>query len=109
MSGNPLMTETPILLTTFDLGETTMMIKDLSASKELDSKAMAKVRGGGAGISSSTTAVAGQDVTNLGFGAAVGVQETKAFSQNILQNSEDNSSHFNVGLPPYHSGPYYPL
>jgi hypothetical protein len=47
MSGNPLITQTLIRFDNSRLRRTTMMsIKDLSSSKELDSKAMADVRGG---------------------------------------------------------------
>jgi hypothetical protein len=78
-----------------------MTIKDLSISKELDSKAMTEVRGGGdVNITSTTFAQAAQTVTNNGLGAAVGVQETKAFSENNVLNFDDNSVKFS-GYPYY--------
>jgi hypothetical protein len=46
MSDKPLMTQTLNLIDNFIRRTTMMTIKDLSASKELDRKALAEVRGG---------------------------------------------------------------
>ena len=57
-----------------------MTIKDLSSSKDLDSKAMTDVRGGQT-INAQTVAQGAQNVTNNSYGGfALGVQEVNATS-----------------------------
>jgi len=76
-----------------------MMIKDLSTSKELDSKALTEVRGGGQFIGVNTNAIGEQNVFNGGLGAAVGQQETTATSLVNATNFEDYSTKVEYGLP----------
>jgi hypothetical protein len=73
-----------------------MTIKDLSASKELDRKAMADVRGGSADqyITSNTSAVAQQSVQNLG-GIVAAVQTPTANSLIQASNTELKPVSFN--------------
>ena len=70
-----------------------MNIKDLSTSKELDSKALAEVRGGGQEINNQTMAQASLGQINLG-GVAVALQDTLAHSEIYASNFEDNSIKF---------------
>ena len=68
-----------------------MMIKDLSISKELDSKALAEVRGGGdQTVNSQTGAISEVHQENL-FGVQVGLNETKANSAIFASNQESTS------------------
>ena len=68
-----------------------MMIKDLSISKELDSKALAEVRGGGdQTINSQTVAQSFVDQHNLG-GVQVSLNETTANSAIFASNEESTS------------------
>ena len=68
-----------------------MMIKDLSISKELDSKALADVRGGGdQTINSQTVAQSFVDQKNLG-GVQVSLNETTANSTIFASNEESTS------------------
>ena len=68
-----------------------MMIKDLSISKELDSKALAEVRGGGdQTINSQTVAQSDVHLKNFG-GVQVGLNETKADSKIFAYNEESTS------------------
>jgi len=75
-----------------------MNIKDLSTTKELDSKALAEVRGGSQVINSQTLAQASLEQVNYG-GVAVALQDTSAHSEIFASNFEDNSTTF---------GGYYP-
>jgi len=75
-----------------------MNIKDLSTSKELDSKALAEVRGGGQVINNQTTAQASLGQFNLG-GVAVALQDTSAHSEIYASNFEDNSIKFGGSYP----------
>ena len=75
-----------------------MNIKDLSTTKELDSKALAEVRGGSQVINSQTVAQASLEQVNYG-GVAVALQDTSAHSEIFASNFEDNSTKF---------GGYYP-
>jgi hypothetical protein len=69
----------------------TMMIKDLSVSKELDSKALAEVRGGGdQTINSQTVAQSFVDQQNFG-GVQVSLNETTANSAIFASNAESTS------------------
>ncbi len=77
-----------------------MMIKDLSISKELDSKALTDVRGGGQTIGSQTVAQSHVDQANL-FGVQVSLNNTTANSGIIASNYEDNSTKFDYGYPLY--------
>jgi hypothetical protein len=82
-----------------------MTIKDLSASKELDRKAMTDVRGGGQTINSITSANAAQTVQNLG-GVVAAVQTPSATSLINAANYEDHSVKFedysnSFGYTPY--------
>jgi hypothetical protein len=70
-----------------------MNIKDLSISKELDSKAMTDVRGGSQVINSQTVAQASLEQINYG-GVAVALQDTSAHSEIFASNVEDNSTTF---------------
>ena len=70
-----------------------MTIKDLSASKELDRKAMTEVRGGSQEINSQTVAQASLEQVNYG-GVAVALQDTSAHSEIFATNVEDNSTTF---------------
>jgi hypothetical protein len=68
-----------------------MMIKDLSISKELDSKALADVRGGGdQTINSQTVANSEVHQENL-FGVQVGLNQTTANSAIFASNEESTS------------------
>ncbi|MCG6866576.1 MAG: hypothetical protein LJE58_14250 [Thiogranum sp.] len=77
-----------------------MNIKDLSISKELDSKAMTDVRGGSQVINSQTVAQASLEQINYG-GVAVALQDTSAHSEIFASNVEDNSTKFFGGYSPW--------
>ena len=78
-----------------------MMIKDLSASKELDSKAMAKVRGGALEFNSDTGALLAQSVAaGSGTGSpAIGLQLALPISINAGANLENVGNLENLHLP----------
>ena len=75
-----------------------MNIKDLSTTKELDSKALAEVRGGSQVINSQTVAQASLEQVNYG-GVAVALQDTSAHSEIFASNFEDNSIKFGGDYP----------
>ncbi len=75
-----------------------MMIKDISSSKELDSKALTEVRGGGQQIGSQTVATSEVYQENV-FGVQVGLNETTANSAILASNYEDNSTKFGGFYP----------
>ncbi len=77
-----------------------MNINDLSISKELDSKALAEVRGGGQEIYSQTIATSDVNMKNFG-GVQVSLNETTANSAIFAYNQEDNSTTFG-GLYPWY-------
>ena len=66
-----------------------MMIKDLEASVELDSKALSEVRGGDAGVISANT-IAGNQYS-AGGGLTVQNQESQLFSQNAAFDNDFTS------------------
>ena len=70
-----------------------MTIKDLSASKELDVKAMSEVRGGSQEIYNETVSQASLGQYNL-CGVAVALQDTSAHSEIYASNLENNSTTF---------------
>ena len=63
-----------------------MIIKDLEASVELDSKALSEVRGGDAGVISANT-IAGNQVS-AGGGLTVQNQESLLASANTAQDND---------------------
>lgn len=88
----------------------TLMIKDLSASLELDRKAMGAVRGGNgdqANGVSETNAQSMAAVANVGngslFGGPVSIQSDNHFTQDADNDSfAKNFKGFSVGYYPYY-------
>jgi hypothetical protein len=66
-----------------------MMIKDLEASVELDSKALSEVRGGDAGVISANNIVGTQ--ASAGGGLTVQNQESQLWSQNAAFDNDFTS------------------
>ena len=85
----------------------TMMIKDLEASVELDSKALASVRGGDAGVFSANSIATAQN--SLGGGLTVQNVESGLFSQNTAQDNDVNFEYNSttVALGSFLGGGYY--
>jgi hypothetical protein len=99
MSDKPLITQTLNRFDHFELRRTAMMtIKDLSSSKDLDSKAMTDVRGGQT-IYSETVAIGHQKVKSDGSGLTFGVQEVNATS--VIEAAEVHTSYYDSYKPDY--------
>ena len=80
-----------------------MTIKDLSSSKDLDSKAMTDVRGG-LTITNTTIADGDQHVDNNGYGFALGVQEVNATS--LISAAEVHTGYYDSYKPDYEKPDY---